>query len=292
MCRLILLLMLGAWLPFPAWANVQVFVSVAPLKYFVERIGGELVDVEVMVKSGHSPVTYEPTPRQMVVLSEADVFVRVGVPFETSWISKLQEVNPGMTIVDCREGISLLPLQHKTLDITGSDHNHDHAASDPHIWLDPSLVKTIIITIRDQLIRLDGVNRTVYELNTERFQRELELLDYEIRHLMASINNPKFLVFHPAWGYFARAYGLEQIPVEYEGKEPGPSTLAALIDTVKQLNIGTVFVQRQFSEQMMATLAAEIDAKVAILDPLAEDYMTNLRTAARAIAGSQTAVGG
>ena len=284
--------MLCVLLPIPGWAGVQVFVSVAPLKYFVERIGGELVDVEVMLESGHSPVTYEPTPRQMVVLSEADVFVRVGVPFEVSWISKLREINPEMTIVDCRKGITLLPIPYKTLGIGGGDYGHDHAAGDPHIWLDPSLVKHIIQTIRDQLIRIDESNRTVYEENTERFHRELDHLDHEIRHLMASIDNPKFLVFHPAWGYFARAYGLEQVSVEHEGKEPGPSTLATLISTIKKLDIGTVFVQRQFSTQMMTALAAEIDAKVTVLDPLAEDYMANLRAAARAIAGSQTAVGG
>ena len=282
-------LLITVLLPSIAWAEVQVVVSVTPLKYFVERVGGEHVKVEVMVQSGHSPVTYEPTPRQMAALSQADVYVRIGVPFEASWISKLDEINPNMAVIDGRNGIELLPMHHGTLNLAGADaiiDGHNHATADPHVWLDPSLVKSIARNIRDQLIQTDSSNSTAYQQYTEQFLQELDDLDDDIRRLMAGVNNSKFLVFHPAWGYFARAYGLTQISVEYEGKEPGPNTLARLIKTVRQLNIGTVFAQKQFSTQMVATLAAEIDGKVVVLDPLAEDYMDNLRAAAKAIAGA------
>lgn len=277
-------------LPAAGWAKVHVFVSVAPLKYFVERVGGEHVSVQVMVQPGHSPATYEPTPRQMAALSKADVYVRIGVPFEAFWMSKLEEINPALQIIDCRDGISSMPIPDKTVDLGNAgeiDRAHDHAAGDPHVWLDPSLVKIISRNIRDRLMRIDDSNSAAFEQNTEQFGKELDKLDREIRQLTANIKNPKFLVFHPAWGYFARAYGLEQIAVEHEGKEPGPSTLARLIETIKRLNISTVFVQRQFSTQVAATLAEQIDGKVVILDPLAEDYFANLRAAAAAISNAQ-----
>lgn len=283
-------LLSGLLLPLSGVADMRIFVSVTPLKYFVERIGGEHVDVEVMVQPGHSPVTYEPTPRQMAALSKAHVYVRIGVPFETFWMSKLQEINPELEIIDPRHGISLLPLQYKALEIAKDGHAyqaHNHEAGDPHMWLDPSLVKTISENIKDQLIRIDQGNSAAYKRNTAQFLKELDELDRDIRQLTADIQNRKFLVFHPAWGYFAQAYGLEQISVEHEGKEPGPSTLARLIEAVKQLNISTVFVQRQFSTRVAATLAAEIDGKVVVLDPLAEDYFENLRAAARAIFAAQ-----
>lgn len=269
---------------------MRVFVSVTPLNYFVNRIGGEHVDVDVMVQSGHSPVTYEPTPHQMAALSKAHAYIRIGVPFETFWMSKLQEINPELEIVDPRQGIRLLPLHNKTLEIAEdgqTDHAYNHQTGDPHIWLDPSLVKTISRNIRDRLIRIDHENSAAYKRNTGQFLKELDELDSDIRRLTVGIRNRRFLVFHPAWGYFARAYGLEQISVEQEGKEPGPSTLARLIEAIKQSNISTIFVQRQFSTQIAATLAAEIDGKVVVLDPLAENYFQNLRAAARAISGAQ-----
>ena len=271
-------------------AELSVFVSVMPLKFFVERIGGEHVGVKVLVQPGHSPVTYEPTPRQMAALSTAQACVLIGVPFETLWMRRIQDINPELEIIDPRDGIVLLPMQHQALDIDKiehASHAHSHESGDPHVWLDPSLVKIISINIRDHLMRIDQDNSKAYEQNTEQFLRELDELDREIHKLTENIEKRKFLVFHPAWGYFARAYGLEQISVEYEGKEPGPHTLANLIEAAKQQGINTVFVQKQFSTRAASTLAEELEGRVVVLDPLAEDYFENLRQAAKAISGVQ-----
>lgn len=283
-------LLIGLLFPCFGLADVKLFVSVTPLKYFVERIGGEHVEVEVMVQPGHSPVTYEPTPRQMSALSTARAYIRIGVPFETLWMRRIQETNPELRIIDPRDGIDLLPMHYQVLDIGKNGYAtqpHNHLGGDPHVWLDPSLVKTISSNIRDQLARIDQENSAAYKKNAEQFLKELDELDMDIRRLVANVENRKFLVFHPAWGYFARAYGLDQISVEHEGKEPGPRTLANLIEVVKRQNISTVFVQEQFSARVATALAAEIEGQVVVLDPLAEDYFENLREAARAISGAQ-----
>jgi zinc transport system substrate-binding protein len=267
---------------------LKVFVSVTPLNYFVERIGGRHVQVAVMVEPGHSPHTYEPTPQQIAALSGARAYVRIGMPFEVFWIDRIQAIYPNLKIIDPRRGIDLLPMRYQAVNIGGKNRGgdvHSHTSGDPHVWLDPLQVKIIAENIRDELIELDRGNSDVYNWNTQQFLDGLDQLDADIRKLTNKVRNRRFLVFHPAWGYFARAYGLEQLSVEYEGKEPGPRTLANLMATVKQLNISTVFVQKQFSTRLAGTLATEIDGRVVVLDPLAEDYFDNLRRAAKAISG-------
>ena len=270
----------------PANAALDIFVSVLPLKYLIERVGGKHVRVESLVQPGHSPVTYEPTPRQMSALANAQLFVRVGVPFESVWLKPIRQNNPQLEIVDARERIELAPISGLSFALEKNDSTgHVHDNGDPHIWLAPLLAATIAENIRDHLIRIDRSNTQYYVSNTEDLVSELIQLDAEIRQMTADIENHKFLVFHPAWGYFARAYGLEQLAVEYEGKEPGPYALAQLVELVLQEDIQTVFVQKQFHSRVAATLADEIEGRVVVLDPLAENYFDNLRAAARAISG-------
>ena len=272
----------------PAHATVEIYVSIAPLKYFVERIGGEHVHAQVMVAAGHNPVTYEPTPRQMVAVASAQLYVRIGVPFESVWMARIQAAHPELDVVDARDGMDLAPLPYQALQLGDhAGHNHSHEAGDPHVWLDPTLAKVIATNIRDGLKRADRINAKTYERNTERFLVELQQLDAEVRRLTESSQNVTFLVFHPAWSYFARAYGLEQLSVEYEGKEPGPAALSRLIEIVKRENINTIFVQKQFSARVATTLAEEIEGDVVVLDPLAEDYVENLLRAAKAISDSR-----
>ena len=282
------LILIGFLVPSIGSADLSVFVSVMPLKYFVERIGGEHVDVKVMVQPGHSPHTYEPTPHQIAALSSARAYVRIGMPFEALWIDRMQAMYPQLEIIDPRRGIDLLPMRYQAVDIGGENREgdvHSHISGDPHVWLDPLQVKIIAENIRDNLIDLDQGNGDVYNRNALQFLDELDQLDADIRRLTTTVRNRRFLVFHPAWGYFARAYDLEQLSVEHEGKEPGPRTLANLIAASKRLNIRKVFVQKQFSTRLAGTLAQELEGRVVVLDPLAEDYIENLRQAAKAISG-------
>jgi len=256
---------------------ISVFVSILPQKYFVERIAGPLADVSVMVGPGDSPETYEPKPRQVAQLTRARAYFAIGVPFERVWMARLRAANPDMAIVDTTAGI-----RRRSAD----DSSGSNGTSDPHVWTNPAFVKLMAAHIRDAFLRLDPQHAADYERNYRQFAADLDALDGEIRTRLSPFAGRAFLVFHAAWGYFADAYGLRQIPIEAEGKEPGPRTLAGIIDEAKALGCKVVFVQPQFSRANADMIARAIDGRVVALDPLAGDYIENMRHVAAAIAES------
>jgi zinc transport system substrate-binding protein len=267
---------------------IGVFVSILPQKQFVERIGGDAVKVEVMVRPGESPATYDPTPQQRVALAGAAAYFRIGVPFENLWIPKIQSTQPQVRIVDTREGIELQPMGKAG---PAGDHNHDHdappgsgGALDPHIWTSPPLVKQQAATIRDALIALRPAERARFEEGYAAYAAELDALDAELRQMLAGKTERRFMVFHPAWGYLAHRYGLEQIPIEAEGKDPGPKALATLIEHAKADGVRVIFVQKQFGRDAADAVAQAIGGEVVEIDPLAEDFLANTRAVAQTLA--------
>ncbi|MBD3170249.1 MAG: cation ABC transporter substrate-binding protein [candidate division Zixibacteria bacterium] len=256
--------------------KTQVTVSILPQKNFVEKIAGGLVDVQAMVPPGASPAVYEPKPSQMARLSRSKVYFAIGVPFEKTWLGKFAHVNGSMSVVRTDEGIEKNPME---------DHHHhgSKGALDPHVWLSPRLVKKQVAIIRDALIRIDGANEQTYRTNYEKFIREIDRLDADIKEILKGVDNRSFMVFHPTWGYFARDYGLTQVPIEIEGKEPKPAQLKEIIKTARAKNIGVVFVQPQFSMRSARVIADEIGAKLVELDPLAENWKENLLEAANTL---------
>lgn len=265
----------------PAFAEnrLKVTVSIVPQKQFVQKIGGDLVDVTVMVLPGSSPATYEPRPRQMVKLTESKIYFAIGVPFESVWLRKFARSNPEMQIVATQAGIERISMQAHLHDDKDRDHRRavDHADRDPHIWLSPPLVILQARNTLDAILKVDPANRKAYEANYRAFIMELVDLDLKISRLLADMgHNTRFMVYHPAWGYFARAYGLKQIPVEMEGKEPSPKELQQLIRNAKKDGIKTLFVQPQFSTKSANTIARAIGGHVVFADPLAIDWGKNL----------------
>lgn len=279
-CLLVLLL---AALPGLGRAAVRVFVTVQPQAWLAERVGGEAVVVETLVAAGQSPHTFEPRPHQVEQLMEADLFWRTGMPFEDAWLGKIRVTNPRMAVLDAREGIDLLPEPHH-----GDDHGHVHGGSDPHLWTSPRVARRIAAQLAETLARIDPAHAAHYAANLAGLAADLDALDREIASTLAPVRGRRFLVFHPAWGYFADAYGLEQVAVERGGKEPGPKALAQLADDARRSGIRTIFVQPQFSQRMAETLAAGIGGRVVALDPLAKDYPESLRAAARALAEAES----
>ena len=267
---------------------LRVFVSVLPQKTFVEKVGGDRVQVEAMVQPGDSPHTYDPTPRQVAALSLADLYVAIGGTFEDAWMGRIRGVNPKMQVLDTGEGITLRRSEdHEDADGRNAghhEHEHEHGASDPHLWTSPPLVKQMTLRIRDALSGLDPANAALYAANAAAFAEELDALDREIRARLAGVAGSRFMVYHPAWGYFADTYGLVQIPIEHEGKEPGPRALAALIDQARRDGVRVIFVQPQFSRKAAAQVAAAIGGRVEVMDNLAPDYLANLRRVADAMA--------
>jgi zinc transport system substrate-binding protein len=283
---LALLLLLSS--PLVAEERLKVAVSIIPQKNLVERIGGELVDVQLIVQPGQSPATYEPTPRQMADVSQADIYYRIGVPFEHVWLERIQSAYPNLPILDARAGIELRAMDEGD---HHHDHGHDHGEDglDPHIWLSPPLIKIMAQSLRDRLIKLLPKQRDILIKNHAAFLQSLDSLDSDIRAALAGAKVKKFMVYHPSWGYFADTYGLQQIPIESEGKEPGAKALARLIAEAKENRIGAIFVQKQFSQDQAKAVASSVGAKVVAIDPLSADYPENLRDVAQAMAESSKA---
>lgn len=250
---------------------LKVFVSIVPQKYFVEKIGGDLVDVSVMVQRGASPATYEPKPKQMVVLSRAKIYFAIGVPFEKAWLKKIVSASPMMLVVHTEAGIEKMPMKKGKPD----------GIKDPHIWLSPPLVKVQAKNIMDALQKVDLAHSSVYKANYKKFIREIDNLDAELRKIFFEKGKTiQFMVFHPAWGYFARTYGLKMVPVESEGKAPKPRALQRLIEMAKRDGIKVVFVQPEFSTKSAEIIAKAIGGEVVFASPLNPDWTRNLKEVA------------
>ena len=264
---------------------LTVFVTVAPQEAFVSRIGGEHVRVNALVRSGQDPHAYEPTARQIAALADADLYVRVGVGFEDAWMPRLLAANPHMRVLDARDGLEV--RRKATEHDEGDDgHDHDHGDFDPHVWTSPARVRIMGARIRDALIDLAPQFAADFAANYDRFAADLDALDTEIRERLSGVENRRFMVYHPAWGYFAEDYGLEQVAIEREGKEPGARALTAMIEQARREGIRVIFVQPQLNPASAEQVARSIGGQVAVIDPLSGDYFENLRQVAELIAGA------
>lgn len=272
-------------------AKVNTIVSIVPQKSFVEAIGGDLVNVSVMVLPGSSPHSYEPKPSQMKELNSAEIYFAMGVEFENVWLNKFKNQNKNLKIIDTTKGIEKIDmLEHHHHDEEHKDHHHDHDdededGKDPHIWTSLENIKQIAKNIVDALIEADQVNQAKYQANYEIFIQKVISVDKEIRDILQNTpKNSKFMVFHPAFGYFAKEYGLVQIAVEVEGKEPKPSSLAKLMDEAKEQNIRAIFTQPEFSDKSANIIAKELKIDVIKVSPLNPKWDENLINLAKSIA--------
>ena len=255
---------------------IKVFVSILPQKCFVRKIGQDKIEVQALVGPGQNPTLYEPLPRQMADLSHASLYFSIGVPFETAWLDRIQALNPHLKIVNTQQGIELRAIEGRRSDVGGE-------VKDPHIWLDPLLVKQQARMIYRELAAFDPKNKDFYEENLMLLLSELEALYRELEDIFTDLKTRQIMVFHPAWGYLLDRFGLKQIPIELEGKEPGPRDLANIIETAKREGIKVIFAEEQFDTVTADSVARAIGGKVVKLDPLAEDYLANLRHVAKAI---------
>ena len=269
-------------------ASFDVFVSILPQKYFVQKLGGEYVHVMVMVSPGASPATYEPRPGQMVALSRAKAYFSIGVPFARTWLTRIKGLYKGLPIIRTEKGIEKEPLFNAwakgLLKGRKNPPASAHSGLDPHIWTSPALVMLQARTIMEGLSWVDPSHTADYEANYRRFIKELVDLDLEIRDtLLPRLRGKTFLVFHPSWGYFARTYGLRQIAIEREGRGPGPRYLEKLIGFARKNRVRAIFIQPQFSRKSAQIIAQAIGARVISADPLAEDWAQNLKDVAAAL---------
>jgi len=242
----------------PAVSSAQgVFVSIPPQAFVVEALAGDLVQVDVLLPPGASPATYEPTAKQMATLDHAQLYLQIGG----------------------RAGVELEP-------IGGGGHDHGAGLLDPHIWLDPQRMKIIASTTADALEALLPDEAPGIKERLATLHRAIDDTDARVAALLAPFAGRTLLVFHPAYGYFTRRYGLIQMAVEVDGRAPSARRLATVVDELRQQPVPALFVQPQFSRSAAERVANALDCELVELDPLARDYLANLEIMADRIAGA------
>lgn len=283
---------------FPAHADpLPIFVSIAPQKWLVEQLGGNLVKTHVLLDKGQEPHTYQPTPEKITSLFRSRLYFTIGMQFEREIarkISNKEHSNSGPQFIDVTTNIKRIPMvshHHEEEEHEGHDQHRyeetgqplDQEHADPHIWLDPRNVEKIASAMAEALITADSKHAAAYQQNLKALKERLTKLHQELGQQLAPFRGATFFVFHPAFGYFAHAYGLHQEAVEIEGKAPSPKQLYALVKKAKADKVKILFVQPQFDRKNAQTVAQAIKGRLVGLDPLAENIEQNLRQMAKAV---------
>jgi zinc transport system substrate-binding protein len=242
-----------------------VAVSIIPEKTFVEAVCGDIVSVITMIPSGSSPETYEPSPKEMIGFSKALIYFAIGVPVEKESI--LQQTGD-MKVIYLQDDVAAVY----------PDRMFAAGERDQHIWLSPKRAKVMIASIAREMSLLDEAHADTYTKNANAYIALLDELDSQISSALEGIKNRKFIVYHPAFGYFAEDYGLEMYALEEEGKEATPQHLQAMLDLAEKENIKVIFYQEEIDSRQSEAFAEEIGGKTMKLSPLAADYIDNLKS--------------
>lgn len=287
-------------------AQVNVTTSILPTKFFVEKIAGDDAKISTMVVDGANPHTYEPRPAQMKELENSEIYFGVGgTEFDNVWVEKFKKQYPKIKFVDTASGIEKMKNHDHDEDHDDHDeHDHDkhehgdhdhhakhhehgddddhkkhhhHGKFDPHVWMDPVLAKTQAQNILNALKEKYPADAAKFDENFAKFAKELDELDAYAKEKLGALNGGKFLIYHPALGYFAHRYNLEELSVEIEGKEPKPAELKELIDTAKEEKIKTIFIAKGFPTKAAQTIAKETGANVVKIDILSEQWDKSMR---------------
>ena len=250
----------------------NISVSIFPIKYFVDRLTGESVKVNVMLPAGAGHETYSPTPQQFQQLTDSRLYIRIGyLGYEEAWIHSLEELNPEMQMINLSDDVELISAE----TIHHGDHSHTSGV-DPHIWMSPKVMKKIVPKIKDAIIlNFPELEETV-NLNFKELMMDLEARNIAALQMSKNISKNKFIIFHPALTYFARDYNLEQIPIEYEGKEPSPFQIAGIINIAKTEKIPLIFVQEEYDVRNAEQIARETKAQIVRINPMAYDWMKSV----------------
>jgi zinc transport system substrate-binding protein len=249
--------------------NKIISVSIAPFKYFVREIAGDDFIVNVMVPSGANPHVYEPYPEQITKLSKSLAYISNGfLGFEMTWLDRFYEINPAMVRLSLGEKIEPIASAHK------QEHESKHSeGADPHYWVSPKCALIIASSVKELLCDLNPEAKEKYERNYTGLILKIREVDNEAKSLLSGSEGKPFMIFHPNLAYLARDYGIREIAVEFEGKEPPPSRLKELIDLARSENLSTIFVQKEYDSRNARTIADEIGADIVIIDPLSENWM-------------------
>ncbi len=261
----------------------RIFVSLPPHGLLVQKIGGGLFEVQTITPASANPHTFEPTPRQAAALSSGSLWFRLGEPFEEKIFSLLRNQNANLAVYDLRDSVPLLPHEE------GGCCAHEAKNSlDRHIWLSPKLLQLQARAIARALILHFPEQERLFQANLDACLLELDLLDQEIQNLLAPSLHRSILTSHGAFGYFCKAYGLEQITIEQEDKEPRPRHLQQVMQRALALKTPLAIALPQHNNKGAQIAAERLHIPLATLDPYAADYAETLRTLARAILAAES----
>ena len=267
-------------------AKPIVSTTIMPTKFFIEQIAGNELEINVMVPSSADPHTFEPKPSQMKMLEKSDLYFEVGVEFDEIWLKKISGDFKSVKFIKTQSGIEKIAMSshhdheddhEKHTDHDHDEHSHKHGNLDPHIWLDPILVKTQSKNILNALCETYAEKCEKFSANFAEFEKKLDGLDEFAKSNLKDLKGAKFIVYHPSWGYFAKRYDLEQIAIEIEGKEPKPADLAHLIEEVKEEGAKVIFVAPQFSKKAAMAIADGSGASVVEIDHLSGDWLEEMK---------------
>jgi zinc transport system substrate-binding protein len=247
---------------FAADREITISVSVLPQAFFVERVAGERAEVHVMIPKGANHETYEPTPQQLVALSDSRIYVKVGapgLPFEEKYLRTVLDRNRKLIVVGMSDGVTF-------------------RKEDLHVWTSPAAVRIAAGNIARALMAYDPAHREDYDSNLHAFLREIDALDGDIRRALDAKKGYAFMVYHPAWGYFADDYGIRQLAVEVEGKPVSAAHIRRMVDIAREKGIRAILVQKGFDTKSARTIAREIGGEVVETDPLERDWLAGMRT--------------
>ena len=248
-------------------------VSILPQKYLVQKLLGDSIPVNVLIPMGSSPATYEPTPVQVKNLSRSKVYLRIGhIGFEKAWTSRIAEISPELKIVDTSEGITL---------IKGEDHVHgDHVHEggiDPHIWTSPKTMLLVLENTTKALLELFPEKKAQISQRSSALEKKIIGLHNAFEKECSRLGGKSFYIFHPAYTYLARDYGLEQISIEHNGKEPSVKWIGQLIDDARRQDVKVIFVQKEFDKRSAELIANELEIPIVEVNPLSEKWEEEMR---------------
>ncbi len=253
--------------------DAVVSVSIVPLEYFVDRLTGGELEVNVMIPPGASHATYSPTTGQFRKLSDSGIYFRIGyLGYEQAWIGRLSAINPDMRVVNLSDGIELIRGE----EIDHGDHVHE-GGIDPHIWMSPAVMLSLLPKIKAAIAEeYPGLSEQL-DANYAELYDEVLGLDEAMRALTASLSKKQFMIFHPALTYLARDYGLEQIAIERLGKEPSPAFLSYVISEARQHDIPLILIQQEFDMRSAQLISQESGATLMQINPLAYNWTDSMR---------------
>lgn len=257
--------------------KIGVVVSIGPEVEWVKAVGGDKVDVTSMVPSTADPHTFEPLPNQLSQVSKAKMYVEVGssIEFENNYMDKIRSANPDMLVVNASQGIQLIP----------NTAENESNTMDPHVWTDPKNAKIMVNNIYQGLVQVDPADKDYFQKNRDQYLQQLDELDKNTTELLKGKQKP-ILIYHPAFGYYAKDYNLTMIGAMINDEEPSPQRIAMMVDTAKQNNITIVYSEPQYDPKFMQSIASQIGGQVLMVSDLDEHYLENMKNVAIAFSKS------